>query len=225
MKHAVLGLTIALCLFAVIPASAGTIDWVNWTASTNGNPGSASGTAGSTGVTYLGEVDNLFHGYPSWGPVGTFNGGTISNAPPSANGIVQLSGGGTIVDTITFATPVTNPVMAIWSLGQGGVNARFDFPGTQPFTIQSGGPSNEYGGSSIFTVGCTVSDAVCGIEGNGTIQFNGTFSSLTWTNPVYEYWYGFTVGVPQSTATPEPASMLLLISGLGGLGLLRFRRN
>jgi hypothetical protein len=37
-----------------------------------------------------------------------------------------------------------NPVMAIWSLGQSGINANFTFTPSEPFTIESGGPSAEY---------------------------------------------------------------------------------
>ena len=201
-------------------ASAAPIDWNAWsnTFTTSATSGSATGTAGSVGVTYSGELENLFLGYPSWGPAGTFNGGTISNAPSPSDGIVQLFGGGAVVDTITFSHPVTNPVMAIWSLGQGGIDASFQFR-DEPFAVESGGPSNEYAGQSITKSG----DAVFGIEGNGTIQFFGTYSQITWTNPVFENWYGFDVGVQ---AVPEPATWAIMLMGFGGLGAaMRSRRR
>ena len=106
--------------------------------------------------------------------------------------------------------------MAIWSLGQDGVSASFNFD--QPFTIQSGGPSNEYGGASITQLALSA----LGSEGNGTIQFIGTYSSISWTNPNFEYWYGFTVGAPQ---VPLPAALPLFATGLGALGLLGWRRK
>jgi len=206
-------------------SSAATIDWTDWTLATPGNafssPGSASGTAGAVGVSYSGEIESLVPGYPSWQPSPpTFEGGTVGNPPPSADGIVQQYGGAYgLTDTITFSTPITDPVMAIWSLGAGGDIASYQFTASEPFTIESGGPSDEYGGATIYTCG---TDAVCGAEGNGTVQFDGTFTSLTWTNPVFENWFGFTIGVPRSVI-PEPASIVVVGVGLVGLGLLRRR--
>ena len=206
-------------------SSAATIDWTDWTSATPGNafgsPGSAAGTAGTVGVNYSGEIESLVPDYPSWQPSPpTFEGGTVGNPPPSVDGIIQQYGGPYgLTDTITFSQPVTNPVLAIWSLGAGGTPASYQFTASEPFTIESGGPSNEYSGSSIYTCG---TDAVCGQEGNGTVQFAGTFTSLTWTNPLFENWFGFTVGVPRSVI-PEPASIILLGAGLVGLGLFRRR--
>jgi hypothetical protein len=137
--------------------------------------------------------------------------------------MIQLFGGTGATDTVTFSTPVLNPVMAIWSLGAAGTPASFVFSAATPFTIQSGGPSNEFSGSSITQSGTTV----LGIEGNGTIQFNGTFSSISWTNPQREVYYGMTVGIAGvggNNAVPEPASLTLLGSGLAAL-VARRRRS
>ena len=210
------------------PASATTINWVQWSTSyTAGQTtGSASGTIStspSVNLTYTGEVQSVFPlgNYPSWGPSPTFDAGGL-NAPPSTGGIVQLIGGpNTLTDTITFSAPVTNPYIAIWSLGQTGVNASFNFNATP--VLDSGGGSNEYGGSTISVVG----NNVYGIEGNGVVQFNGTFTSISWTNPVYENWYGFTVGIANvaSNEVPEPLTLSLFGAGLIGAASLRRRRK
>ena len=203
-------------------AGAATIDWTYWSSpSPSPTAGSATGAAGGVGVSYSGEVESLVPNYPSWTPVGTFSGGTVGNPPPQLGGVIQLFGdqgndAGLVTDTITFSAPVTNPVMAIWSLGQNGIDAQFNF--NQPFTIESGGPSAEYAGNPITASG----ETVFGIEGNGTIQFNGTFSQISWTNPVYEDWYGFTVGAP----VPEPATWAMMLVGFAGLGAaMRSRRK
>jgi len=211
----------ALAVVSVVMVSVARADtvWTQWdsgfTAATPG--GAATGTMGGVTVTYSGELENLIFGYPSWtapplymGPP-TYIGGPVTSAPPPAGGIIQLFGGQYgATDTITFSSPVINPAMAIWSLGSGGDLASFNF--TAMPTIVAGGPSAEYLGSSITQTG----NNIYGAEGNGTVVFYGTFNSITWTNPSFEDWYGFTVGTAQ---VPEPSSVIGA-SGLGLMGLL-----
>lgn len=208
----------AICLaIASGAAHASVIDWTTW-----GAPGvnTVAGTSGSIGVTYTGEIQSIDHTIVYQTPAGTFNGGNVGNAPPDGISTIQLFGGNpNLVDTITFSTPVLNPVFAIWSLGQTGIDASFNFIGSPTFTIQSGGPSAQYSGISITQNGSTVS----GIEGNGTIQFQGTFTSISWTNPVFENWYGFQVGTV--AAVPEPSTWAMMLLGFVGVGLLAYRRR
>lgn len=215
---------------ALVAATAGVahadpINWTYWSSSVAANPGgSASGTAGSVGVSYSGELQNLYNSYPSYTPTSTFSGGIVGNIPgtpdASTDQIIQLVGGGgdrATVDTITFSTPVWNPVMAIWSLGSGGNPAMFNFSNVTP-TLQSGGPGAEYGGSSIVVNGNVVS----GAEGDGTVAFLGLVKSISWTNPVPEGWYGFTVGVD---AVPEPQEWALGALGLVAIGAVLRRKR
>ena len=208
-----------------VSAEAATINWAVWSnVFTPGSTGgSATATMGSTTVAYSGEVISVTH-TPSWLPATTFSGGTVGNTPSQSGGAIQLQGGAaTSTDTITFSTPVVNPVMAIFSLGQGGLPASFVFASADAFTIQSGGPSAEFGGTIITQSG----NSVLGSEGNGTIQFIGTYSTISWTNPNQEFWYAFTVGAPGGTvgAVPLPATLPLFATGLGALGLLGWRRK
>lgn len=193
--------------------SATTVDWTQWSSNT-------AGMIGTVSVTYSGELSGLQVGYPSWTPATTWTDGTlVGNAPPAASGMINLFGGSTQPNTITFSQAVTNPVFAIWSLGQPGVQASFDFIGATP-TFVAGGPNAEYGGLQITVSGNTVA----GVEGNGSVVFQGTFNSISWTNPVPEFYYGFTVGINGgSTVIPVPAAWWLLGSGL--LALFAFVRR
>jgi hypothetical protein len=222
MRRSVLAsAAVALAIFTGGSAHASFIDWATWTQNTVGYPtgGSATGiTPLGLTITYSGELLSVQPNYPSWMPTSSYVGGNVANAPPQSGGILQLQGGANPapIDTITFSSAVVNPVFAIWSLGQNGINASFNFINA-PFTIQKGGPSLEYTGQAITANG----DTVFGVEGNGTIQFTGTYTQIQWTNPVKEFWYGFTVG----SAVPEPGTWAMMILGFAGIGFMAYRRK
>jgi hypothetical protein len=193
----------AACWLLCGATHAALIDWNYWSSPTNGTI-----ARDSIDVTFsiagTGSPLDFHFNYPSYTPTTTYADGTVvNNAPFSAAGMVQLGGGNTNVNTVTFSKPVVNPVMAIFSLGQTGIQAQFDFINATPMFV-AGGPSAEFGGSAITIAG----NNVFGVEGNGTVQFIGTFASLSWTNPVKEYYYGFDVGIP--SVAPEPSTLALL---------------
>jgi PEP-CTERM motif len=213
-----------LVLVAPVHAATTWTDWTSFTASsgTSGN-GSAAGSVGGVGVTYSGELLGspltVVNGTSTiWSPSTSFVGGTVTASPSVVGDDLALAGNFTGTNTITFASPVTNPLFAIWSLGSG-IEASFTFNATP--TFEAGGPNSQFGGGPIVVNGNTVS----GHEGNGVVQFTGTLSSISWTDTP-EFFYAFTVGVNGPTsAVPEPMTLLLLGSGLAGLGALRFRRS
>ncbi len=208
-------ITVAALLAFSAGAQAAPYYWNTWSSTTAGTIAPPSGTVN---VTFSGSSFGSTVGYPSWTPAATFADGMIvDNGPVAANGIMQLTGGDSTLNTVTFSTAVVDPVFSIWSLGPSGINASFVFTGLTPLLV-SGGLSAEYAGSTIAVSGDTVS----GVEGNGTVQFSGTYTSISWTNPVSEYWYGFNVGV---TEAPEPGTSALLMAGLGLLGALARRKT
>ena len=212
----------AVFLFAAT-AQAATI-WTDWTSDTGGFPGSASGILNGVGVSYGGEViAAVLNGTSNiWAPNSSFTGGTVTASPSVVGDDIRLRGAFAGTNTITFASPVENPVFAIWSLGAPGLAASFTFAATP--TLQAGGPNSLFGGSSITVAGNVVS----GNEGNGVVQFGGTFSSISWTDTP-ENFYAFTVGIngpleQPPTAVPEPMSLTLVGSGLAAL-MWRLRKR
>jgi hypothetical protein len=201
--------------------------------------GETLGLSNSTWASYLGMTNNGF--YPGSGGTGVWNPSTswtnlgatqnIANAPPTSYNSVAMNGGtGSNVENISFysncapsagscASPtpvwVTNPVIAIWSLGSPTDPAEFVFTGSEPFVILAGGPDAQFGGGPITNC---APNTVCGAEGNGTIEFLGTFDEISFTTPDSEEYFAFTVG---EGVTPEPETLSLLGLGLLALPLLR----
>ena len=166
-----------LLSLAAASAEAATINWATWA---SGTPGATTGSAVGTlpgldvSVSYSGQFVGFDDGL-NWQPTSTFTGALIGNAPPSGPGVdndgIMITGGaGTGTNTITFSTDVTNPIVAIWSLGQAGLEAQFVFA-SSPLHIRGGGANSELGGAAIFSGGSCPTGAVCGIEGNGLIHF------------------------------------------------------
>jgi hypothetical protein len=204
------------------PASAqAATTWTDWTSATSGFPGSAAGTLDGVGVSYSGEVIGAVTNGTStiWAPNSSFIGGTVTTSPSVVGDDIRLRGSFDGTNTIVFNSPVENPVFAIWSLGSPGIGASFAFNATP--TLQAGGPNSLFGGSSITVAG----DVVSGHEGNGVVQFSGTFTSISWTNTP-ENFYAFTVGLNGPLGSvPEPAVLTFVGMGLAGLvWTLRKRR-
>jgi hypothetical protein len=141
--------------------------------------------------------------------------------------MIAIDGTATL-HTITVGAPVVNPVMEIVSLGQPGVGTMYNFSLTaaQSMSILAQGASNAFGGCSTC-LSLSGTD-ITGHEGDGLIQFSGTFTSLSWKGANPEFWNGFTFGVTGLAApTPEPASVaqaLLVFSVLLAAAVIRRRR-
>jgi hypothetical protein len=111
-------------------------------------------------------------------------GAPTSSASRAARGSSQYK--------LAFSRPVTNPVLAILSLGTASTPAHYVFRQT-PILLSSG--KGFYGGCAD----CLHVDrkTLVGTEGHGVVQLIGTFSSIGWTDPDWENWHAIQVGAPE----------------------------
>lgn len=211
---------------SALTAMAGTqpIDYVNWSSdSVAGGSGSVYGTLlGGIGVTYSGEVafDQLNNSGTYWytdqsqvpGSGIEYTANPVIASTPATSDMIAINGYPGYTDTFTFSKPVVDPVMLLVSLGQPSVLTTYTFQ--EPFTVLSDGPG-WWGGPGLLVQN---GNALTGIEGDGAIQFVGSYTSISFAGSTPEYWNGFTIGVP----VPDGSSSAWLLSGvMMGLGLLK----
>jgi hypothetical protein len=222
MKISRLAAVLAVVSAAATPTLASAQTWTSW--NSNG-PNVFNGTLLGTSVTYTG---------PYAGGNLTGGGGTdyfTPTAPYTQGGLTAPNTGGNVgfvqlidptVGTLTFGNPLTDVYLALISVGQGfSVTYTFD----QPFTVVSNNntPNCAYWGCGTYTLS---GNSITGYEFSGTLLFSGTHSSIALATDPGENWHGFTVGTNAVTATPEPASFVLMGTGLAGIvGFARRRRK
>lgn len=213
----------AIAFAALTPAmaSAAVVDWTDWQSY---DATAASGSIGSVGVSYTGDVNTSrtttgtgtnYWTEPQAGNEPYTGNSVVDNAPDAAE-MVALSAGN-VTNTITFTEAVTDPIMAIVSLGRLRTPVTYDFD--QSFTVLSEGRG--YWGDGFYTLG--TGDALTGYEFHGAIQFSGTFSSLSWSVDNAEFWHGITVGLAEKVNVSEPSTFAIFGLGLIGLGIMRRR--
>lgn len=207
--------------------------WADWTSSqtVDGGRGTVVGTmdVGGTavGLRYEGELDfaTVLPGGTMWfSPRDTYLGQTLSDGSAITSDIIGLSGFVSGTNRFVFDRPITDPVMSIFSLGRGSTPVEFAFDA--PFELVAGGPG-AFGGTALTQPS---PNTVRGLEGNGTVRFRGTYSSLAFTTNGAEYWSGFTLGVQgvagAETVVPEPSTYAMLGAGLAGVAAAaRHRRR
>ena len=238
-KQLVFALTL-LCLVTPALAFADTFHYVDWTTA-NVGAGTASGvitlpdsstvTVDFRAIFPNGSAGSLFFaqtagGTNYWIPATPYISAEVTNAPLCCD-ILALVGGVNQIYQVTLSEPIKDPIMAIVSLGQPAVATRYDFD--SPFTIVSQGVGFWGGGPAALVQ--EPGDVLRGNEGHGTVRFDGTFSTFSWTVPTPESWHGFTFGIRTTerleppVGVPEPATVILLGLGLAGLGYVRRRQR
>lgn len=211
---------LGVLLLSAVPASAATMVWTDWTTA---NSNSAVGTLGGVNVRFTGAINPTAQtsgGTNFWAVnSGIYTPTGVENPPPDSD-IIRLTGGTNAgTQTLFFDTPVTNPFMAIMSLGQPSVQVLYEFDA--PFDIVNQGVG--FWGGSASALSELTGNVLSGNEGHGLIQFSGTFSSISWTIPNAEFWHGFQVGV--MAPVPLPATAAVMVLGLGGLAAVRRRKS
>ena len=237
MKKFILALALALFTSAGARADLIVNNWISWNnpgsfPNINTNPYSYNYATSAAGTIILpngtpvtvslnGEIEQSLSAFGTsnnsfWASANS--GGTTyisANVPelPSNSDRIGLEGWAGPTQTLTFSQPVSNLVMNVWSMGSSGNTGSYQF--NRPFALLSQNGLLSVSGNELI-----------GNEGAGTIQFTGTFTSLSWTvsSPEGSVW---NIGVTSASASavPEPGTWAAAALLAGGAAFARWRKR
>jgi hypothetical protein len=183
MKRSIPALVAGLVCLAGLVSSAGVAvaayptaaDFADWTA-VDGSPAMATGILNGSPISISGT-----HVFPP--PVSVVDGHwTFFSGPDftpalASTDMIQIGASSPAESyTLSFGSPVTDPVIEIGSLG-----SRLDFPNGTPITKISGQSGFTVSGSSIIGAPSSMLGPDGVSDSSGTVQLTGTFTSITFT--------------------------------------------
>ena len=121
-----------------VPLQAMAVDTANWTQWTSDSAGSFVQNGSTVNVTYSGTNGGVSHDSSFYDVPSSFTNAQVTNTPGS-NGTIIMTGGDTSVNNFHFSKAVIDPLMVVFSVGQGGVAVPFNFLGSVSFDILAQG--------------------------------------------------------------------------------------
>jgi hypothetical protein len=198
-----LALSLVASLMVPLSASAGLVNWTSWS---NSSTGTSSQNGNNITVTYTGETFGVSYDPAIFDDVPTsFTNAEVSNTPGSNGTLLMQGGGSQILNKFTFSSAVIDPYINLFSVGQWSVPVEFNFTNATPEILAQG--AGHWGGGTLTQSGNTIT----GNEGNGLLKFTGTFTEISFYTPLYEYYYGGTVGLADKVNVPEPTTLSLML--------------
>ncbi|KGL63146.1 immunoglobulin-like domain-containing protein [Polaribacter sp. Hel1_85] len=122
---------------------------------------------------------------------------TTYNVPNNNPTIKNISSSS---NTLTFNSPMTNPVLVFASIGNGGQSVPIQF-------------NNDI--EVLWSTGITIdsSTQITGTEGYAIVRMNGVFSSISFDYLADENWVNFAFGADFTTYSPDIEAPILTLNG------------